>query len=134
MFNQSCGYAVPFFDYRAERTRLDEFFAKREVIDDEAPPSSEVLDNGLKGYWKTKNTKSIDGLPGIQTAYRSTRRFEEYGAPVQSHSAYTESPMAKELRISLTTALVAGLAFSAGILLSAPMYRVAERFGGLVSK
>jgi len=133
LFNQSCGYAVPFLDYRAERTKLDELSLKNEDIDDGAP-DSEVPENGLKGYWKNNNAKGIDGLPAIQTAYQSTRRFKEYGAPVvKSCSPYAESSsMTKELRNALKTALVVGLAFSAGILLSAPVYRIAERFGELV--
>jgi hypothetical protein len=111
---------------------LDEFFLKKEIIDDEATSSSEVPENGLKGYWKFKNTKSLDGLPGIQTAYQSTRRFEEYGAPIKPYSAYTESPMTKELTNALPTVLVAAFAFSAGILLSARVHRIAERFGELI--
>jgi len=40
----------PFFDYRAERTRLDEFFLKKEATDDEAAaaPSSDVPEKRFK--------------------------------------------------------------------------------------
>ncbi|KAG0367433.1 hypothetical protein BGZ54_003890 [Gamsiella multidivaricata] len=49
----SCGYAVPFFDYRGERPTLMNTWAKR---DEEA----------IKQYWLTKNKYSLDGLPGMR--------------------------------------------------------------------
>ena len=48
----SCGYAVPFFDYREDRTTLDEW------ADGKGPAK-------LKAYRQEKNAKSIDGLPGL---------------------------------------------------------------------
>lgn len=32
---------------------------------------------GLKLYWKNKNARSIDGLPGLAVAHASLTRFEE---------------------------------------------------------
>ncbi|KAF8976645.1 hypothetical protein BGZ46_008096 [Entomortierella lignicola] len=49
----SCGYAVPFFDYRGPRPTLINAMAKR---DHEA----------LKEYWIVKNAFSLDGLPGMR--------------------------------------------------------------------
>jgi len=126
----SCGFGIPFFDYRAERPKLDEVALMHEVIDNKAIP--EIPENGLKSYWKANNTKSIDGLPGLQTAHHSTIRFEACGVPVKSRFPYAESLMTKELRTALMAALVVGLAFCAGILLSARVYRIAERFGELI--
>jgi len=126
----SCGYGIPFFDYRAERTKLDELSSKHECIDNEALP--EIPENGLKSYWRANNAKSIDGLPGLQTAHHSTTRFETCGVPVKSCSPHAESLMTKELRAAVTMALMVGLAFCAGILLSAQVYCIAERFGELV--
>ncbi len=48
----SCGYAVPFFDYREDRTTLDEW------AEGKGPAK-------LKSYRQEKNAKSIDGLPGL---------------------------------------------------------------------
>ena len=48
----SCGYAVPRYDYVEQRTRLTEWADNR---DDE-----ELID-----YWAEKNAKSIDGLPAL---------------------------------------------------------------------
>jgi general stress protein 26 len=43
-----CGSAVPFFDYKGEREDLNLYW-------------KEAGDNGLKDYWKRKNTKSLNG-------------------------------------------------------------------------
>ena len=48
----SCGYAVPFMDYRKERNSLDKW-AKAKGPE------------GLENYRQTKNGKSIDGLPAL---------------------------------------------------------------------
>jgi len=45
----SCGFAVPFMDFKAERTQLKESANKKGR-------------DGIKQYWKDKNTKSIDGF------------------------------------------------------------------------
>lgn len=46
----SCGYAVPEFDYRGERTVLDDWAAKKGR-------------DGIEDYWREKNVVSMDGLP-----------------------------------------------------------------------
>jgi hypothetical protein len=48
----SCGYAVPFFEYRGERDALDKWAKAK---------SPEQLD----AYRAAKNRESIDGLPGV---------------------------------------------------------------------
>jgi hypothetical protein len=48
----SCGYSIPFMDYRAERPTLQQW-AQRKGED------------GLRAYWADKNVKSIDGLPAL---------------------------------------------------------------------
>ncbi|KAF9363536.1 hypothetical protein BGX34_003893 [Mortierella sp. NVP85] len=49
----SCGYAVPYFDYKGPRNTLVEVYGKR---------SDEVIKSG----WLQKNKYSIDGLPGMR--------------------------------------------------------------------
>ena len=44
----SCGFAVPFMDFKEERTQLKSWAEKKG-------------DERLKEYWREKNTKSIDG-------------------------------------------------------------------------
>ena len=48
----SCGYAVPFMDYREERPTLQQW-ARRKG------------DDGLAAYWADTNASSIDGLPAL---------------------------------------------------------------------
>ena len=48
----SCGYGVPLFKFEGERTQLQAWARHRGV-------------EGLKAYRAEKNSKSIDGLPGI---------------------------------------------------------------------
>lgn len=47
---RSCGFGVPLFDYRAERTVLDEW-------DKRKGPA------GIEAFWREKNARSIDGFP-----------------------------------------------------------------------
>ena len=46
----SCGYAVPFMDYREDRKVLSDWAEKRGT-------------EGIRDYWRDRNQKSIDGLP-----------------------------------------------------------------------
>ena len=46
----SCGYAVPFMDFRAERDTLEKW------AEDKGP-------DGIEAYWQQKNRQSIDGFP-----------------------------------------------------------------------
>ena len=46
----SCGYAVPFMDFRAERDTLEKW------AEDKGP-------QGIEAYWQQKNRQSIDGFP-----------------------------------------------------------------------
>ena len=45
----SCGFAVPFMDFKEERTTLNDWSKKQG-------------EEKIKEYWKNKNTKSIDGF------------------------------------------------------------------------
>ena len=54
LVQSSCGYAVPFMDYREDRTVLRTW-------------AKDKGDDGLKTYWDERNRRSIDGLPtGIE--------------------------------------------------------------------
>ncbi|KAF8154757.1 hypothetical protein B0H34DRAFT_752830 [Crassisporium funariophilum] len=75
----SCGYSIPFFDFKSHRMRLHTSMAKKEAEDTKAstpstPPSLRT-DKGLKAYWNNKNSQSIDGLPGLATALSSPMPF-----------------------------------------------------------
>ncbi|KAJ6629376.1 hypothetical protein B0H10DRAFT_1363283 [Mycena sp. CBHHK59/15] len=76
----SCGYAVPFFDFKAHRTRLLTWAAKKESLDNDGDEGAAALVDGLKRYWNTKNLKSLDGLTGLTTAPFTSETFQ----PTQS--------------------------------------------------
>jgi hypothetical protein len=46
----SCGYAVPLFDYREDRSALTRWSEKKG-------------EEGIRQYWEEKNARSLDGLP-----------------------------------------------------------------------
>lgn len=48
----SCGYSVPFMDYRGERPTLKQWAARKS-------------DEELAAYWAQKNARSLDGLPAL---------------------------------------------------------------------
>ncbi|MBI3607184.1 MAG: pyridoxamine 5'-phosphate oxidase family protein [Nitrospirae bacterium] len=50
--SESCGYGVPFFDYRGERESLDKWAQAQGAAK-------------LEEYRQTKNVRSIDGLPAL---------------------------------------------------------------------
>ena len=45
----SCGFAVPYMDFKEERTMLNDWSAKQGT-------------DGIEDYWKNRNTESIDGF------------------------------------------------------------------------
>jgi len=49
LVQKSCGFAVPFMDFKEERNILNSWSTKQGV-------------KGVEDYWKNKNTKSIDGF------------------------------------------------------------------------
>lgn len=46
----SCGFAIPLYEYQGERDKLVEWTENKG-------------EEGIKDYWRTKNQRSIDGLP-----------------------------------------------------------------------
>ncbi len=51
----SCGYGVPLYDFKKHRDSLPNYFAKQS--------EEEIL-----AYRRNRNSKSLDGLPGLATA------------------------------------------------------------------
>ncbi|KAL1940578.1 hypothetical protein VTO73DRAFT_8013 [Trametes versicolor] len=71
----SCGYAVPYYEFKGHRQVLLDFFATREAADQSDPNAH--ANKGLKAYWEEKNMRSIDGIPGL--AYAPTvERMPQY--------------------------------------------------------
>jgi len=62
----SCGYSVPYYDFKDFRTTLNDHFAKK-VERFEQGKTTESMEK----YWAFKNAWSIDGLPGLEIARRT---------------------------------------------------------------
>ncbi|KAF8223592.1 hypothetical protein L208DRAFT_1381404 [Tricholoma matsutake] len=79
----SCGYAVPFYTFEGQRSRLLEWSVTKELVDIEAESGHDVgecpprPENGLKEYWMVDNAKSLNGLPGVLSAHGSVKPFKK---------------------------------------------------------
>ena len=62
--SDSCGYGVPFMDFRSHRPTMDEWSERK------GP-------EGIHAYWEDKNVSSVDGLPGLAPGTHTGR--EEAG-------------------------------------------------------
>lgn len=72
----SCGFSVPFYDFKEFRSTLNEFFGKK-AEKYEAGNEAESMDR----YWAYKNAWSMDGLPGMQRAQVAAK--EKKVAPIK---------------------------------------------------
>ncbi|CAJ2504451.1 Uu.00g118450.m01.CDS01 [Anthostomella pinea] len=66
----SCGFSVPFYDFKEYRTTLNEFFEKKEKKFLEGN-EKESMDR----YWALKNAWSMDGLPGMQRGLVAGKKY-----------------------------------------------------------
>ncbi|KAF2009701.1 hypothetical protein BU24DRAFT_437267 [Aaosphaeria arxii CBS 175.79] len=65
----SCGFSVPFYDFKGYRTRLNEHFEKKEKAFLEGK-EGESMDK----YWAYKSQLSVDGLPGMKRGYEYAKK------------------------------------------------------------
>ncbi|KAF9004552.1 hypothetical protein BDQ17DRAFT_1240829 [Cyathus striatus] len=80
----SCGFSIPFFDYKCERMKLASLAAMMELKDisheasciDIPEGQPKPKGQGLKHFWEVYNLKSIDGLPALESAYNSDVTFK----------------------------------------------------------
>ncbi|KAE9396413.1 hypothetical protein BT96DRAFT_884801 [Gymnopus androsaceus JB14] len=62
----SCGYAIPFYEFKSHRNQLLQWAQKREDEDnDSLVESNKPSSKGMSIYWKENNAESIDGIPGL---------------------------------------------------------------------
>ncbi|KAJ6555199.1 hypothetical protein DFH09DRAFT_1165762 [Mycena vulgaris] len=115
----SCGYAVPFFDFKAHRTRLLTWAAKKESIDVvEADPQG----SGLLAYWNKSNLKSLDGLTGMTIAPFKTPTF-----PVKSNSYKADDEKTSSRSMEAVSPVNLLVGFSLGLFV-ASMYMRMSRY------
>ncbi|KAF2192866.1 pyridoxamine phosphate oxidase family protein [Zopfia rhizophila CBS 207.26] len=67
----SCGFSVPFYDFKAFRPTLNEFFEKKEKA-----YLNGKADESMDKYWAYKSQLSIDGLPGMKRGYEYAQKHK----------------------------------------------------------
>ncbi|KAI0638783.1 hypothetical protein C8Q77DRAFT_1213550 [Trametes polyzona] len=93
----SCGYAVPLYTFKGERSALLQWGEKMEKLDQEfsprAPDDGDVdpaktvtvdtdlgprvyLKGSMRAWWVSMNLRSLDGLPGLRSAHLSDAALE----------------------------------------------------------
>ena len=66
----SCGFSVPYYDFKEFRTTLTEFFEKKDRKVKEGN-EKESMDR----YWAFKNAYSMDGMPAMRRALTAGKKF-----------------------------------------------------------
>lgn len=76
---QSCGYTIPYYDFRGNRSMLLENMVRREQADllfEQEHPGADLhqpdgtgrAEKGMRAYWVKTNMTSVDGLEGVREA------------------------------------------------------------------
>ncbi|KAK4222032.1 hypothetical protein QBC38DRAFT_375992 [Podospora fimiseda] len=120
----SCGFSVPFFEFKEWRTTLNEFFARK----------SDRYENGdekesMPRYWALKNSASMDGLPGLDVARKTAK--EENITPLTKMvgSAALERKQTSPSFGVIHLILVALISSLATVFLLPHMEAITQRFG-----
>ncbi|KAK5175840.1 uncharacterized protein LTR77_000980 [Saxophila tyrrhenica] len=106
----SCGFSVPFYDFKAYRPVLNDHFAKKEKRFKEGK-----ADESMDHYWAYKSSWSMDGLPGMKRGLSAGKKHKVEPlkkmvgplAPTRYHAGLGFS--------LLQTLLIALLAFMVGL-------------------
>jgi hypothetical protein len=124
---QTCGYSVPFYEFKSHRGQLLQWAAKKEATDRECELSegfssatSPRVQSGMKRWWAERNTKSLEGLPGLVSGHASDKVFQpSTNTPVQADQWDTKAARSlyfKKLPDAIDFRLI--LAFLLGMLLA----------------
>ncbi|KAF9187333.1 hypothetical protein BGZ51_001423 [Haplosporangium sp. Z 767] len=109
----TCGYAVPFFDYRGPRETLVKYFSKKD-------------DEEMKEYWRKKNMYSLDGLPGMRNAILGPEWIGINRGPDEEPVFASQSNVMKLTNwITSGTGLANGIILTAGIAIGASIAAMA---------
>jgi len=118
----SCGFSVPFYDYKGFRTTLNDSFAKRVAAEEEGNKK-----DGIERYWAYKNSESMDGLPGLRRGVETAKR--ENVEPIKKlvgAVALTEQRKTSSRGKSSFPLLVALLSFLSGMVLTTLLVAFAQ--------
>ncbi|KAH8116295.1 hypothetical protein DFH11DRAFT_1579793 [Phellopilus nigrolimitatus] len=68
----SCGFGVPVYNFVGHRTSLlawsGQLEKKDNTFESQSHGDDALYQSGLRGYWRSANKTSIDGLPGLESA------------------------------------------------------------------
>jgi len=117
----SCGYAVPLYTFQSHRTKLLQYFDKKENADRKAGLGYRP-DDGLKAYWVRKNMKSIDGLGGLSFAHEADAVPQSIFNEAEEKKSSKAEVLIKSRPMMGNVKFVAG--FSLGIVFSALYVRL----------
>jgi hypothetical protein len=67
----SCGFSVPFYEFKGFRTTLNDFFEKKDVKYKKGD-EKESMDR----YWAYKNAWSMDGMPGMKRGVKAGKEHK----------------------------------------------------------
>ncbi|KAH8662238.1 hypothetical protein BX600DRAFT_513096 [Xylariales sp. PMI_506] len=65
----SCGFSVPYFEFKEFRPTLNDFFRRKE---EKFKAGNEK--ESMPRYWALKNARSVDGLPGVKQGLKVGRQ------------------------------------------------------------
>jgi len=126
----SCGFSVPLYAYRGERSLLSVIITGKEALDIEAekdldqscsaPPRPKL---GLKDYWTENNLKSQNGLPGLLFAPESMSTFHTSKTDFQTPTA---KPAEKVQGPLLEMDRKMGVGFLVGVVVSVSFMKFAR--------
>jgi hypothetical protein len=107
---------VPFYTFQSHRTKLLDYFDKKERADRIAEPGC-PSDDGLKAYWAFRNMKSIDGLEGLSVAHHANvipQSIFDEAKERQPHSALALAESRRDKgKITFLAGLFLGIVISA---------------------
>ncbi|KAF7303630.1 Pyridoxamine phosphate oxidase [Mycena indigotica] len=123
----SCGYSVPFFDFKSHRTRLLTWATNKERLDqqhDESGKPDGGLVDGLRRYWNTKNMRSLDGLPGLAVAPYTEQKFSKRDVNFKPDDESERTQYAKIFRGASFVNILVG--FTMGVAMTSVYVRMAR--------
>jgi len=97
----SCGFSVPFYEYKEDRGTLNEFFRTR------VEKAKKGEGESIERYWAFKNAWSMDNLPGLKIA-RKTAEAEGV-EPIKKMVGPRAPPSIGAARLKFTLAVGVGL-------------------------
>ncbi|GJJ72235.1 hypothetical protein EMPS_04592 [Entomortierella parvispora] len=103
----SCGWGIPYYEFKGERPTLKNFWGKRTREE-------------LGQFWRMANTESLDGLPGFRhelmgPEFAPTEETESKARRAKTKSGWLSSGPLQTMSLVLGSSALVAAGFSAGI-------------------